>query len=670
MRKLDKEKQGMASRRSELAAGSRSGGGAAVAEWTPEVNTRRAPVSVTWAQPSAADSLSRRFGMDEASIASRREFIRLGEDDRALLSELAPWMQEHASAIAREFYDWQFQYGPTREFFEAMARRKNTPLATLRKALEAAQTSYLTEVFAGADVNWDLRYFEKRLFVGTVHDRIDLPFKWYVGSYTEFQRLVGDYLRRDIRDQDRLRRVEMAVNRVFNLDLQAIGDAFMLNTLQAMLSATGISLQEIGTAGDKAEQVGEVKRVINSALESFIAEMKHMAEEHDKGDIDVVMPVDKFIGAYRQMAQGVNDMVNGHITVKKKAIACVTQFGKGNFDAELERFPGKKVFINEAIEEVRANLRRLTADVDFLVDAAKNGQLNSRADASLHHGDYRKIVEGINSTLQMITEPLKVVAENASSLAASSDQLTLVSQRMGASAEETAAQANVVSAASEQVSKNVQTVATGTEEMTASIREIAKNAHEAAKVANSAVTVAETTNSTVAKLGESSAEIGKVIKVITSIAQQTNLLALNATIEAARAGEAGKGFAVVANEVKELAKETAKATEDISQKIDAIQTDTKSAVSAIGEISSIINQINDISNTIASAVEEQTATTNEMSRNVAEAAKGSSEIAQNITVVASAAQETTSGAGETQKAAGDLAKMAGGLRALISKYRF
>ncbi|MGA8272350.1 MAG: methyl-accepting chemotaxis protein, partial [Candidatus Sulfotelmatobacter sp.] len=184
-----------------------------------------------------------------------------------------------------------------------------------------------------------------------------------------------------------------------------------------------------------------------------------------------------------------------------------------------------------------------------------------------------------------------------------------------------------------------------------------------------AVHVAETTTATVSKLGESSNEIGQVIKVITSIAQQTNLLALNATIEAARAGEAGKGFAVVANEVKELAKETAKATEDISRKIEAIQTDTKAAVEAIASISEVINQVNGISNTIATAVEEQNATTNEMARNVSEAAHGSGEITSNIAGVAQAAESTSRGAGDTQKAAQQLVETSAELRRLLEQFK-
>jgi methyl-accepting chemotaxis protein len=286
-----------------------------------------------------------------------------------------------------------------------------------------------------------------------------------------------------------------------------------------------------------------------------------------------------------------------------------------------------------------------------------------------HNGRVFKVVKyatDVTGTARLI----QGVTENANALAASSEELTAVSQQMGTNADETSAQAGVVSAASEQVSRNVETVATGTEEMSASIKEIAKNANEAARVATQAVRAAETTNATIAKLGESSSEIGKVIKVITSIAQQTNLLALNATIEAARAGEAGKGFAVVANEVKELAKETAKATEDISQKIEAIQSDTTSAVQAIGQIGQIIDQINDISNTIASAVEEQTATTNEISRNVVEAAKGSAEIAQNISGVAVAAKSTSDGARDSQQAAAHLAKMATDLQSMVSRFGF
>jgi methyl-accepting chemotaxis protein len=359
-------------------------------------------------------------------------------------------------------------------------------------------------------------------------------------------------------------------------------------------------------------------------------------------------------------------------------------------------------------------IRRLLDDTAKLTTAAVEGHLAVRTDPARHEGDYRIIVEGINKTLDAVTNPIREsasvlekvatkdlrveveghyagdhaaiktsintmvehlraamqqIAGNAQTLGASSSQLNGISRQMAANAEETATQTGVVSAASEEVSRNLTVVATSSEEMLASIREIAKSATEAAKMAKNAVGVADATNQTVQKLGDASQEIGNVIKVITSIAEQTNLLALNATIEAARAGEAGKGFAVVANEVKELAKETAKATEEIGRKIEAIQGETGGAVRAIGQIGSIIRQIDDVSNTIASAVEQQTATTNEIGRNIAEAARGANEIARNVSSVSDAAHSTSQGATDTQKAAGALTQMAAQLQALVGQFR-
>ena len=227
----------------------------------------------------------------------------------------------------------------------------------------------------------------------------------------------------------------------------------------------------------------------------------------------------------------------------------------------------------------------------------------------------------------------------------------------------------MVSAASEEVSASAQTVAAGIEEMNASIHEIARSAAEAARVAAAAVRTAETTNATVTKLGDSSGEIGKATRVIGSIAEQTNLLALNATIEAARADEAGKGFAVVAHEVKELARQSARASADIGQRVEAIQRDSRAAVEAIAEICAVVGRISDCQTTIAGAVEQQTATTAEIGRNVSEAARGSAEIARNITAVAEAARNTTEGAGNTQQAAAELARMAADLQRLVAQFK-
>ncbi len=312
--------------------------------------------------------------------------------------------------------------------------------------------------------------------------------------------------------------------------------------------------------------------------------------------------------------------------------------------------------------------RRFIQDPNNMPHKAKISLGDQTLDLRVHaiysaDGEYL----GPMATWEVITEKLAAVSETVKSLADSSDELLSVSSQISAGAEETATQASAVSSAADEVTQNVQVTATAAEELSASIEEIAKNSAEAAKIADSAVQIAGKTNTTITQLGNSSGEIGQVIKVITSIAQQTNLLALNATIEAARAGEAGKGFAVVANEVKELAKETAKATEDIGRKIEAIQKDTGESVEAISQINEVISQISDYQNTIASAVEEQTATTNEISRSMGEAAKGSAEIAETITGVAQGTQDAARGASTAEEAAGGLAKMATSLKSLLEE---
>ncbi len=318
---------------------------------------------------------------------------------------------------------------------------------------------------------------------------------------------------------------------------------------------------------------------------------------------------------------------------------------------------------------IAAGIARQAARVAQVTAALSRGDLTVRSGLDTHD-ELGEMGQALDAAVVELRTVMATVVGAADAVAASSEELSASSAQISASAEETSAQSGVVSSAAEEVSRNVQTVAAGADQMGASIREIATNAAEASDVAARAVTAAETTTATVAKLGESSAEIGNVVKVITSIAEQTNLLALNATIEAARAGEAGKGFAVVANEVKELAQETAKATEDIARRVLAIQGDTTAAVTAIGEISSIVAQISDRQTTIASAVEEQTATTNEMARSVAEAAQGSGQIADNITGVSSAAESTTQALTQTRTAVDELSRMAADLRTTVSRFSY
>jgi methyl-accepting chemotaxis protein len=303
----------------------------------------------------------------------------------------------------------------------------------------------------------------------------------------------------------------------------------------------------------------------------------------------------------------------------------------------------------------------------YINDLAES-RLNGNIDGIDYVGVTGQIASSVLVLQQNLRHAIKEISDNSMVISSSSEELAAVSAQLNSYAEESSSQAHEVANTSASVSQSTQVVASSAEEFSASIREISINAMEASNVANKAVQIASNTNSQMAKLRNSSVEIGAVLGVISGIAEQTNLLALNATIEAARAGELGKGFAVVANEVKELARSTAKATNEIGNSINTIQSDAKSAIESLEEITQIINKISDISNVIAAAVEEQAATVGEISRSIFTSAAGSSAITQNIQGVADSSGKITQGSAEIQSSSVELARVSSQLRALVSRF--
>ncbi len=410
-------------------------------------------------------------------------------------------------------------------------------------------------------------------------------------------------------------------------------------------------------------------RQIEPALDNFIVSMEALLSRLDSSDESRLngrgVEIDQYVVKALDASHQLREVAGRELTELLQIRARV--FRNGRLWSLLLTALALAVSIGLVVVVARSITGPLSNCVNGL-QALANRDLTHRMDFK-SESEIGEISAAVDQAADGMLAAVRSIRASATELNRAADRQTDVSCQMSTTAEQTSQQAQRASIVAEQVSQNTQAVSLSMNELSTAIREIANNTQQAARVATDAVQLAATTNTTVTKLGQSSAEIGEVIKVITSIAEQTNLLSLNATIEAARAGEAGKGFAVVANAVKELAKQTAHATETIRRKIDVTQNDIRESVSAINRISSTIQQINDFQNSIAGAVEEQTVVTRDISRNVADAAKGTSEIAGNIVQVARAAEGTAAGAAATRAAAHDATRLAAQLNELVSQFR-